>query len=203
MLFFLWIVFLVLSVLAFFTILVTARYPRAIFDFNVGVQRWTWRVGYYPYSALGTDRYPPFSLADDPNYPARLSMEHPQSLSRGLVLVKWWLLALPHYLIIGVFTGAALAGYSQVRDNNAWAYGSGLIGLLVFIAAIVLLFAGLYPRGLLDLIMGLNRWVFRVSTYATLMTNQYPPLRLDMGGQDVSQSADAPIGLGPDPLPES
>ncbi|ALO67044.1 hypothetical protein AS189_11740 [Arthrobacter alpinus] len=202
-LFFLWIAFLVLSVVAFFTILVTGRYPRGIFDFNVGVLRWSWRVGYYSYSALGTDRYPPFSLADDPNYPARLTVEHPQSLSRGLVLVKWWLLALPHYLIIGVFTGAAFAGYSQVRDNNAWAYGSGLIGLLVCIAGIVLLFAGLYPRGLFDIIMGLNRWVFRVSAYAALMTDQYPPLRLDMGGNDVSKSADAPIGLGPDPLPAS
>ena len=202
-LFFLWIVFLVMSVVAFFTILVTGRYPRAIFDFNVGVLRWSWRVGYYSYSALGTDGYPPFSLADDPKYPARLSVEYPQSLSRGLVLVKWWLLALPHYLIIGVFTGAAFAGYSQVRDNNAWAYGSGLIGLLVCIAGIVLLFAGLYPRGLFELVLGLNRWVFRVSAYAALMTDQYPPLRLDMGGQDVSKSANAPIGLGPDPLPAS
>ena len=94
-LFFLWIVFLVLSVVAFFAILFTGRYPRAIFDFNVGVLRWTWRVSFYSYSALGTDDYPPFTLADDPGYPARLSVEYPQSLSRGLVLVKWWLLATP------------------------------------------------------------------------------------------------------------
>ena len=201
-LFFLWIAFLVLSVVAFFTILITGRYPRTIFDFNVGVLRWSWRVGYYSYSALGTDRYPPFSLADDPNYPARLSIERPQSLSRGLVLVKWWLLAVPQYLIIGVFTGAAFAGYSQVRDNNAWAYGSGLIGLLVFIAGLILLFTGRYPRGLFDLIMGLNRWVFRVSAYAALMTDQYPPLRLDMGDQKPP-TAVAPVILGPDPLPAS
>ncbi|WP_425861906.1 DUF4389 domain-containing protein [Arthrobacter sp. TWP1-1] len=202
-LFFLWIAFLVMSVVAFFTILVTGRYPRAIFDFNVGVLRWTWRVGYYSYNALGTDSYPPFSLADDPNYPARLSMEHPQSLSRGLVLVKWWLLVLPHYLITGVFTGAAFAGYSQMSDSNTWAYGSGLIGLLVCIAGIILLFAGFYPRGLFDLIMGLNRWVFRVSTYAALMSDQYPPLRLDLGGHDVPSSADAHTMPGPDPLPAS
>ena len=201
-LFFLWIAFLVLSVVAFFAILITGRYPRVIFDFNVGVLRWSWRVGYYSYSALGTDHYPPFSLADDPNYPARLSIERPQSLSRGLVLVKWWLLAVPQYLIIGVFTGAAFAGYSQVRDNNAWAYGSGLIGLLVFIAGLLLLFSGRYPRGLFDLIVGLNRWVFRVSAYAALMTDQYPPLRLDMGDHGPFPT-DAPIALGPDPLPAS
>jgi hypothetical protein len=103
---FLWIGFLVLTVIAFFAILFTGRYPRGIFDFNVGVLRWTWRVGFYSYSALGTDRYPPFTLDDVPDYPARLKVEYPQALSRGLVLVKWWLLALPHYLIVGVFAGA-------------------------------------------------------------------------------------------------
>lgn len=199
---FLWIAFLALSVVAFFAILFTARYPRAIFDFNTGVLRWTWRVGYYSYSALGTDKYPPFTLADDPDYPARLRVEYPQQLSRGLVLVKWWLLALPHYLIIGVFTGAAFAGYSQVRDNDAWAYGSGLIGLLVCIAGLVLLFTGRYPRGVFDLVMGMNRWVFRVGAYAALMTDQYPPLRLDLGGHEPP-ALGAHIKFGPDPLPAS
>src|SRR5829696_7725841 len=85
---FLWIAYLVLTVVAFFAIVFTGRYPRAIFDFNVGVLRWTWRVGYYSYSALGTDRYPPFTLAEVPDYPATLSVAYPQRLSQGLVLVK-------------------------------------------------------------------------------------------------------------------
>ncbi|MBM6623080.1 DUF4389 domain-containing protein [Micrococcaceae bacterium RIT802] len=199
---FLWIAFLLLSVATFFSILVTGRYPRAIFDFNVGVLRWTWRVDYYSYGALSTDRYPPFTLADDPDYPARLYVEYPQQLSRGLVLVKWWLLALPHYLIIGVFTGAAFAGYEQMRNENAWAYGSGLIGLLVCIAGLFLLFAGRYPRGVFDLVLGMNRWVFRVSAYAGLMTDKYPPLALDMGSGEPPAAGMATV-FGPQPLPGS
>ncbi len=50
-LFFLWIAYFVVTVIAFFAILFTARYPRELFEFNVGVLRWTWRVGFYGYSA--------------------------------------------------------------------------------------------------------------------------------------------------------
>ena len=115
---FLWLAFAVLSVVAFFAILFTGRYPRAIFDFNVGVLRWTWRVQYYSYGALATDRYPPFSLRDDPAYPARLQVEYPQRLSRGLVLVKWWLLAIPHYLVVGLFVGGTYAIWHGAADRH-------------------------------------------------------------------------------------
>jgi hypothetical protein len=199
---FLWLGFLVVSVIAFFAILVTGRYPRALFDFNLGVLRWTWRVHYYGYAALGTDRYPPFTLADVPDYPAHLDVPYPERLSRGLVLVKWWLLALPHYLVIGVFAGGGLwlstSGSSNGGAGNGWAAG-GLIGLLVLIAAIVLLVRGRYPRSLYDFVLGMDRWVVRVAAYAALMTDSYPPFRMDMGGTDPGSVAagllpTAPVG---------
>jgi hypothetical protein len=186
---FLWIAFAATTVVAFVAIAVTGRYPRSLFDFNVGVLRWTWRVGFYSYSALGTDRYPPFTLADVPDYPARLDVAYPQALSRGLILVKWWLLALPHYLVVGVFAGGAWAGLNAAGDHGASSSGGGLILLLVLIAAIVLLFTGRYPKAIFDFIMGMNRWVFRVAAYATLMTDTYPPFRLDMGGSEPPPSS--------------
>jgi hypothetical protein len=191
--------FVVLTVVAFIAILFTGRYPRAIFAFNVGVLRWSWRVGFYSYSALGTDRYPPFTLADVPDYPARLDVAYPPALSRGLVLVKWWLLALPQYLIVSVFAGGAWAGFNAAGHHGGWTSGGGLIGFLVCIAGIVLLFTGRYPRAIFDFVMGMNRWVYRVAAYATLMTDSYPPFRLDMGGQDAPDAE--PEAITPKPAP--
>jgi hypothetical protein len=198
-LFFLWIAFVVVTVVAFFAILFTGRHPRGIFDFKLGVMRWSWRVAFYSYSALGTDRYPPFTLAEVPDYPARLDVEYPQELSRGLVLVKWWLLALPHYVIVGVFAGGALAGFNAAGDHGGWSSGGGLIGLLVLIAGVVLLFTGRYPRGIFDFVMGMNRWVFRVAAYGTLMTDAYPPFRLDMGGQEPAPGTGGADAVAPTP----
>src|SRR3954453_15022060 len=123
---FLWLAFVVLPVVAFFAILFTGRHPRGIFEFKLGVMRWSWRVAFYSYSALGTDRYPPFTLSDVPDYPARLHVDYPQELSRGLVLVKWWLLALPHYLVVGVFVGGAWAGVNAANHHVRWTSGGGL-----------------------------------------------------------------------------
>jgi hypothetical protein len=199
---FLWIAFVALTVAAFFAILFTGRYPRTLFDFNVGVMRWTWRVGYYSYSALGTDRYPPFTLGEVPDYPTRLEVDYPQSLSRGLVLVKWWLLALPHYLVVAVFAGGAWAGWGAANDNNwSWTANGGLIELLVFIAAVVLLFTGRYPRQIFAFVIGMNRWVMRVAAYAALMTDKYPPFRLDMGGHEPAPESTPAGVIGQDPAP--
>jgi len=189
-LFFLFVAFFLLTIVAFFAILFTGSYPRAIFDFNLGVLRWGWRVAFYSYGALGTDRYPPFTLADVPDYPARLEIPYPGQLSRGLVLVKWWLLAIPHYAILAILVGGG--SWFAWEDGDEWSGKSNpsLIALLVFFAAVALLFTTRYPRGLFDFVMGLNRWVLRVVGYATLMTDAYPPFRLDQGGEEpVVESA--------------
>ena len=188
---FLWIAFFVLTVVAFFAILFTGRYPRGIFDFNVGVLRWTWRVGFYSYAALGTDRYPPFTLDEAPDYPATLAVAYPSELSRGLVLVKWWLLAIPQYVLVGIFLGGGSYAASKA-EGWAWGVGfeGGLIGVLVLFAGVALLFTTRYPRGIFDFAVGLDRWVARVAAYAGLMTDRYPPFRLDQGGEDTTGLAE-------------
>ena len=183
---FLAVAFVVTTVVAGFAILFTGRYPRALFNFNVGVMRWNWRVGFYATSAIGTDRYPPFTLAST-DYPADLDVDYPEHLSHGLVLVKSWLLAIPHLVIVGLFTGN-LPYWWATRDDLSSGYqstaGISLLGLLVCVAGFFLLFTRRYPPALFDLTMGLNRWVYRVSAYAALMTDQYPPFRLEQGSHE-------------------
>ena len=184
---FLWVAFSVLTFVAGVVILFTGRYPRRIFDFNVGVMRWTWRVLAYATNPLCTDEYPPFTLGET-DHPARLQVPYPTQLSRWLVLVKWWLLILPHFLIVGVLT----TDWAWTRGNGssgAVLGGRSLLGLLVFIAMIALLITKQYPHGLFNLIMGLDRWIFRVIVYAGLMTDTYPPFRLDMGATEPTASS--------------
>jgi hypothetical protein len=185
---FLWTAFALLTIVAFFAILFTGRYPRSIFDFNVGVLRWSWRVAYYSYGVLGTDQYPPFTLAET-DYPASFDVQYPERLSRGLVLVKWWLLAIPHYIIVGLFVNGLVWWTTDINGDAVLRTGGGLISILVFIAALILLFTGRYNQGLFDLIMGLQRWVFRVGAYAGLMRDEYPPFRLDVGGTETASTS--------------
>ena len=142
-----------LTFVAGVSILITGRYPRSIFSFNVGVMRWTWRVGFYSISAFGTDRYPPFTLGSDSTYPADFDVDYPERLSRGLVLVTWWLLALPQLLIVGVLAG----GFGMHAGN--------IIGILALVAAVIHAVTGRYPPEVFDLVMGFNRWCYRVLAY--------------------------------------
>jgi hypothetical protein len=159
-LFLLWMTVIFSWPVALVTILVKGRYPPLLWGFTLGVLQWSWRVGFYSYYALGTDRYPPFGLDPDTHHPARLEVEYPERLSRGLVLVKW-LLTIPQLVL---------------------AYGAmGLVSILVPIAGLALLFTGRYPRGLYDFVLGLDRWIARVGAYALLMRDEYPPFRLDTG----------------------
>ena len=164
---FLWIAFAVAWVIALFTILFTGKYPRGLFEFNLGVLRWTWRVSFYSYSALGTDKYPPFMLKAG-GYPADLEVTYPEKLSKGLVLVKWWVLAIPQYMVTSIFQG-----------GWGWRFCGGLVSMLAIFAGVAVLFKGKYPKSIFDFVMRMNRWTYRVVIYVSLMTDRYPPFSLE------------------------
>ena len=91
------------------------------------------------------------------------------------MLVKWWLLAIPHLIIVSIFGGGWGWGWGQVVWGGE---GAGLVTILVIIAAVILLFTGKYPQDLFKLVMGMNRWSYRMVVYVALMTDKYPPFRI-------------------------
>ncbi len=159
---------IVLWIISLFAILFTARYPRGIFNFNLGVMRWWWRVSFYA-GVLGTDRYPPFSLSPDDDYPADLYVEYPERLSRLKVVFKWWLLALPQYIVLSSMNGLGF--------------------FLAIFAGIALLFTGRYRSDMFGVQMAFNRWNLRVGGYAALFYDDYPPYEFDSsnGAPDTTE----------------
>jgi len=175
---FLWIGFVFATLAAFVVRLFTGRYPRGLFGFTAGVLRWSWRVQAYAFGPLSTDRYPPFTLADVPDYPARLEIEYPEGRGRrGLPLIGWWLVGIPQYIIAALVAGG-------------WGTHVSVVSILVLVAVVLLAVNGTYPAGIFDLVMGFNRWALRTTVYAAFMTDVYPPFRLDSGSVE-------PVGDGP------
>jgi hypothetical protein len=180
----LFVAFVFLTIIAWFAIVFTGRYPRGLFDFNLGVLRWSWRVSGYAYGALATDRYPPFTLGPAPDYPVQFDIAYPERLSRLLPFVKW-ALASPHLLLIGAAAGGVVIG----TNGNDQPAEVGIAGLLSLFLAIGLLFTGRLPGGLFSLLIGLQRWAYRTVAYLMLLTDAYPPFRLDQGGIDPGPGA--------------
>jgi hypothetical protein len=159
----LYLVYPLLTIVAGVAILFTGRYPRPIFQFNVGVLRWSWRFMNYRFPMNSTDKYPPFSLAARDDYPGDLEVDYPEHLTRSAVLVKWWLLGLPQILL-------------------CWAM-EPLLQLLCVTNAVWLLCKGTIHRGMFDFLMGMVRWRYRVAVYVSLMRDEYPPFQLDLGSR--------------------
>jgi hypothetical protein len=145
----------VMGFIAFFAILFTKRYPRGLFDFVVGVNRWSANVD--AYTGLLRDEYPPFSW-EPGQYAVTYEVDYPEKLNRWLPLVKWWLLAIPHYIVL---------------------FALGIAALVVYIIAwFAILFTKRFPRGLFDFIVGYRRWEYRVNAYTGLLRDEYPPFSL-------------------------
>jgi uncharacterized protein DUF4389 len=173
----------VLTIIAFFTVLFTKKIPDSIFNMIVMTRRYGWRVT--SYVLWMRESYPPFSFTtsaqDDGIDPAWLSIDYPQELNRWLVLVKWWLLAIPHYIVL-IFLSI----------------GAVFVALVAFFAV---LFTGRYPEGLRSYLVGVSRWSLRVYAYAGLLRDEYPPFSLEDGSPSPSGAPAASAGGPPPPPP--
>ena len=143
------------TILAWFAILFTGRYPRGLWDFGIGVLRWQSNVNAYYY--LQRDEYPPFSTSAG-EYPVTFEMEYPERLSRWKIFLKW-LLIIPSGIVYYIL--------------------SVIMGLVVCLAWFAILFVGRFPRGLFDFTTGTMRWGNRLLAYSLLLTDVYPPFRMD------------------------
>jgi hypothetical protein len=177
----LWIAFALILLIAYVAVLATGRYPARLFAFSVGVLRWTWRVVYYGYVILGTDRYPPFTLKPVPDYPADLDIDATVDRHRCLPLVAW-LLAVPHAMILSGLLNTHLVRIIQIHALDvSIVIPVGVTSTGITVIAIQLAITGQHPRGLYDLFTGVARWSLRVVAYVALLTDVYPAFRLDQG----------------------
>ena len=175
----LWAAFAVVTLIAYVAVLATGRYPQGLFDFGVGVLRWTWRVMYYGYVVLGTDRYPPFTLRKVPDYPAELDIDRTLDRPRWQPLAAW-LLVIPHAVILKGLLDTHLLRLLSVGTFSI-TIPVGVTSTGITVIAIQLATTGRHPRGLYDLFTGVARWALRAVAYLALLTGVYPPFRLDQG----------------------
>lgn len=148
------IVVLLVTFIAFFAILFTKQYPRSLFDFVVGANRWS--ANYLAYLLLLRDEYPPFSM-DAGNYPVTYDVQYPPELSRWLIFVKW-LLVIPNLIVLALLL-----------------IGAYLVTLIAFFSV---LFTKKYPESLFNFVVGALRWNQRVSAYVYLLRDEYPPFSM-------------------------
>lgn len=141
---------------AFFAVLFTAKYPRGMWDYMVGVQRWGLRINAYAYFA--TDKYPPFSLQETPEDTVRLHAEYPEHVERWRSLFAW-LVGIPYFIV---------------------AYVVIIIGQICsFFGFFTILFTKKLPVGLFDMIRKAMLWSTRAGFYMYFMSTVYPPFDWD------------------------
>lgn len=146
----------IVAVIAWFAILFTGEYPRGMWDFVVGVQRWQWRAG--TYSLFLYDKYPPFQLdsgENDPGTePALFAVSRPVERNRLTCALR----------IIWAIPAIIVVYFIEIG-----------LGVVSFIAWFVVLFTGQWPEGMRKFVIDALRWIHRVSSYIFLLTDEYPP----------------------------
>ena len=145
----------ILQFVAFWVILFTGRYPQSMFEFQVGLLRWSTRLTARLYNV--SDGYPAFGIKSTDDLTS-VDVAYPEKVNRGLVLLRLFFgifyVYLPHFFILG--------------------FRSIFVGILQFLAWWVVLFTAKYPKDWHDWVVGQVRWQTRVNLYMMYMTDTYP-----------------------------
>lgn len=170
----------VVTFVAWFALLITGEYPRALYDFNAGFVRFIGRVSGYYY--LLTDDYPPFGGSPEADYPIRVGIAEPLEEYNRLKVLFRLLLMIPVYVL---------------------AYIMQLIQLTVaFVCWFVLLFTAELPEGLYKPLRASTSYTVKAMAYYLLLTEDFPPFWLEQEeeAEQLAPGGRAVIGA-PDPPP--
>jgi hypothetical protein len=175
---------LIAAVIAWFAIVITAEFPRPLYEFLAGFTRFLARVT--AYGALLCDPYPAFWGHDDPSYPIRMHFTRLEHYSRLKTFFRF-ILAIPIFILRYVM---------QL-----------LLEISAIFAWFIILVLGKLPRGLFDMMVLANSYMARSDAYLLLLTETYPPFQDDqtrMAGQPppapmAPESEPPPAPMGPAP----
>ena len=146
-------------IITWWAILITGKYPEGLFNFHAGFLHWSNRVN--AYYGFMVDKYPPFSMGEEPQYPVKTRIEYPPGgkIARWRVLVHW-LLVFPHGIVLLFLLIAQI--------------------FVIFVAFWIVTFTRKWPEGLFKFVVGVTRWNLRANAYGYLwMREEYPPFQLD------------------------
>ncbi len=150
----------ILEFFKFWVVLFTGHVPESTYEFQKKVLQWQTRLSSVMINMR--DGYPAIGPGGtDPD--ATVEFENPESVSRGLVLVR----ALFGGIYVGIPHGFLLS-----------IMGIG-VSVVSFIAWWAVLFTGEYPEGMFNFIVRYQRWSLRVSLYLSYYTDDYPPFNGD------------------------
>lgn len=144
----------VATIVAWFAIVITGRFPEGLYDFIAGFVRLLSRAT--SYGALLCDPYPPFGLGDDDSYPVRMHFRRLERYSRLKTFFRF-ILAIPMWFLRYVLNLAL-----EVCAVGAW---------------FVIVILGRLPRGLFDALVLVNSYIARSDAYLLLLTETYPPFQ--------------------------
>jgi Domain of unknown function (DUF4389) len=166
--------FLFTHFFAWVAVVILGRYPQWLYEFNSGVVRFGVRTGAWIY--LQTDEWPPFGLADDPNYPIRVNVAPAAERQSRLKAFFRLILVLPMMIV----------AYA-VNYMHLW---------IAVIAWLAIVFRGYLPEGINSALTFVNGFYARVYGYTAILTDDYPPI-----GAERAKPSPAPAAPAPPPPP--